>query len=577
MSQEEIFKRKETVLSGARIFLKLLKEDNATEEYCSWLSDPVVNKYLETRTSTIQELKNYINQRIDKIDNYFFGIFLKENNQHIGNIKLEPIDYNRKISNFGILIGNKDYWGQGYGTEATELILDFAFNQLSLQIVELGVIAENKSAIKVYEKVGFKLDKIENNSINHDGKPYNCYKMSISKDYKEKKEDSYEENREERKEKMRRCTKCVMPETWESINFDEKGVCNICKNIKIKKELVDWDKKKQEFIELANEHKGKGQYDCIIPFSGGKDSTFTLYTVVKEFGLKPLVISFDHGFYRPRILNNREKILKKLGVDFISFKPNWKVVKKTMLESLKRKGDFCWHCHTGIFAYPMQIAVKFKIPLIIWGEPSAEYGGYYTYGEENEEVDEKRFNMFVNLGITAEDMVGMLDESVTLKDIEPFRYPSIKDLRELKCKSVCLGSFIPWDPRKNAEIITKELGWEGEEVEGVPSNYYYEKVECKLQGIRDYIKFIKRGLGRTAHLTSIDVRNNLMDRDTALRLTKEFDGKRPASLDYFLEIMNISEEEFMEIALSHVVSPHVHNPEGTIPGKRLWDQDLWNK
>lgn len=379
----------------------------------------------------------------------------------------------------------------------------------------------------------------------------------------------------EQKNNLKRCTKCVMPETWESINFDEDGICNICRNVEVKEEKIDWKKKKEEFKGLLNEYKGKGQYDCIIPFSGGKDSTYTAYAMIRDFKMKPLIVSFDHGFYRPRTLENRVRTLKKLGVDFLSFRPNWQVVKKVMLESLRRKGDFCWHCHTGIYAYPMQIAVKYNIPLLIWGEPSSEYGGFYSY-EEDEEVDERRFNRFVNLGINAEDMVGMVKD-VTMRDLEPFKYPGLKELRSIKCRSVCMGSFVPWDVKKQTEIIKKELGWQEEEVEGVPPGYGYEKVECMFQGVRDYLKYIKRGLGRTAHLASIDIRNRRMTRDGAMKLIKEYDGLRPASLDVFLEYLSISEEEFIDIALSHQVAPYKHNLSKTKKGKELWDQKLWDK
>jgi hypothetical protein len=116
-----------------------------------------------------------------------------------------------------------------------------------------------------------------------------------------------------------------------------------------------------------------------------------------------------------------------------------------MYESLKRKGDFCWHCHAGIFAFPMKMAVKLKVPLIFWGEKSTEYMAYYGYGE-NEEVDERRFNRLTNLGITAEDMAGMI-EGVTLKDLQPYIYPKLGELRAINCRSVCLGSYIPWDAR----------------------------------------------------------------------------------------------------------------------------------
>lgn len=371
------------------------------------------------------------------------------------------------------------------------------------------------------------------------------------------------------------CSRCMLPETHETIVFDGNGVCNVCRGQEYKQEKVDWAKRKTELLELIEKYRGKYDYDCLVPFSGGKDSTFTLYNLVVEHKLKPLVVQFDHGFMRPNLRANNERTFKKLGVDSISFKPNWHVVRKLMMESLKRKGDFCWHCHTGIFSYPMQLAVKFNVPLLFWGEPSAEYTSYYSY-EEPEEVDEKRFNRFVNLGINADDMEGMI-EGVTARDLAPFRYPALKELRRVGVRSVCLGSFIPWDVKKQVELIRSELGWEGDKVEGVPSEYPYEKIECFLQGVRDYLKFIKRGYGRTAHLASIDIRNGRLDRATAQRLVAENDGKRPASLDIFLKYLDISEEEFNAIALTHVISPWTPVMDKIPRGEPLPDSDRWDR
>ena len=112
------------------------------------------------------------------------------------------------------------------------------------------------------------------------------------------------------------------------------------------------------------------------------DSTYILYKIITQHKLKPLVVSWDHGFYREGHMRNVERTLKILGADFHVFRPNMKVVGQLMLESLKRKGDFCWHCHSGVFAYPMQIAVKYNIPLLIWGESTAEYTGYYDFDED---------------------------------------------------------------------------------------------------------------------------------------------------------------------------------------------------
>jgi N-acetyl sugar amidotransferase len=374
---------------------------------------------------------------------------------------------------------------------------------------------------------------------------------------------------------LRRCTRCTIPETHETLMFDGEGVCNICRQQEYKKEFIDWERRRHQLTELIEQYRGKYSHDCIVPFSGGKDSTFTLYHLVSEHKLKPLVVQFDHGFMRPNLRENNERTFKKLGVDVISFRPNWHVVRKVMLESLKRKGDFCWHCHTGIFAYPMQLAVKLNIPLLFWGEPSAEYTSYYGY-DEVEEVDERRFNRFINLGITADDMVGMID-GVEPRDMAPFRYPPFKELRRVGVRSVCLGSYIPWDVKEQVLLIQEELGWKGDEVEGVPPQYAYEKIECYMQGVRDYLKFSKRGYGRTAHLASIDIRNGRITREEGMKLLEEYDGKRPASLDLFLDYVGITEDEFVDIAMQHWVEPWVPDLVQIKRGKPLHDHRQWDR
>ena len=153
---------------------------------------------------------------------------------------------------------------------------------------------------------------------------------------------------------MKHCARCGLPETYETIEFDTNGVCNICNQKVHRDAVIDWDQRKKVLSQLIEEYRGKFAYDCIVPFSGGKDSTFTLWYLVKHFHIKPLVVQFNHGFMRDKLKANNERTFRNLGVDVHSFTPNWKLVKRVMLESLIRKGDFCWHCHTGIFAYPMQ-------------------------------------------------------------------------------------------------------------------------------------------------------------------------------------------------------------------------------
>jgi N-acetyl sugar amidotransferase len=378
---------------------------------------------------------------------------------------------------------------------------------------------------------------------------------------------------------MKKCVRCGLPETYETIEFDVNGVCNICRQQEYKQGKIDWNKRKQMLEELIDEHHGKFDYDCLVPFSGGKDSTFTLYHLVKEYKLKPLVVQFNHGFMRPNLLANNERTFKRLGVDVISFTPNWHVVKRLMREALVRKGDFCWHCHTGIFSYPMHLALKFNVPLVFWGEPSSEYTAYYDYEDDAiEEVDEIRFNRFVNLGITAEDMKGMIERDFKLdpRDLIPYTYPALRDLKRLRYRSVCLGSFIPWDVKSQSKLIMDELGWQCDEVEGMPPGLYpYEKIECAMQGVRDYLKYLKRGYSRVTQMTAIDIRNGRLEKAEADRLVEEWEGRRPPSLELFLEYLDMSEGEFNEIVGKLAVPPHEPDFQVIKWGKRTPDFDRW--
>jgi N-acetyl sugar amidotransferase len=375
---------------------------------------------------------------------------------------------------------------------------------------------------------------------------------------------------------MKKCTKCLVPETVDTIVFDEQGVCSVCRQVEYKKEKIDWASRRKQLDEIIAKHRGKGLYDCIVPYSGGKDSVFQLWYVVTQLKLKPLVVRYNHWGYRPLVEENNTRVFKKLGVDVVEFTTNWHVVRELMLESLKRRGDFCWHCHTGIYAGVMHMAVRFETPLLIWGESTAEYHSWYTF-EEMEEVDEKRFNRLMNQGITADDMYEFLQGRVDRRDLWMFDYPKRKDLIRLQVQSICLGNYIEWDTKKQVEIIKRELGWRGQEVEGVPPGYDYEKIECAFQGMRDYAKFVKRGYGRANHVLSIDIRNGRIPRREALQLEQQYDGKRPASMDWFLKILQISEQEFYDILEKHQVHPWKFDPSKVETGKPVPDMPLWDQ
>ena len=359
---------------------------------------------------------------------------------------------------------------------------------------------------------------------------------------------------------IKTCSKCLMPETSETLVYDRNSVCSVCNQIEFKKK-IDWPEREKDFDNLLKNYKGFYEYDCLVPFSGGKDSTFALWYLVKVKKLKVLAVRFDHNFLRKQVLDNTEKVLKKLGVSIYQFKPSFEIVKEMMVESLKRRGDFCWHCHVGISAFPINTAIEKKVPLIIYGEPSSEYSSYYDYSEP-EELDEEKFNKTINLGINVEVMLGMINEKrgkenkLSISQLKSFIFPTKRELIKNKIKACYLGNYLPWDVKKQVEIIKEELDWKGDVVEGIPENYNYEKIECIMQGTRDFIKYLKRGYGRTTHLASIDIRNDRIKRDVGKELVNLYDGKKPKSLNLFLKMLNLSESEFYEIVSKHVIEPH---------------------
>jgi len=349
---------------------------------------------------------------------------------------------------------------------------------------------------------------------------------------------------------VKRCTRCVMPETWPGITFDDAGVCSICREAE-KKVEIDWAERQSWLREILQRYKeyakSRGnKYDCLVGYSGGKDTAYTLWAAVKKYGMKPLVVTFDHGFpLSPEGEWNMMEVPKKLDCDHLRF-----TLGNGLRHALCRKGsevngDFCWHCHNGVGALPARISKQWDIPLQIWGEPSAEYQTFGAYKlEDLEEQDKEHFAKVFQAGVTP-DMV--LPAGYELVDFLPMIWPE----GEFPLKAIYLGNFEPWNQREHVEIITRELSWKHHPLEG--SYVDWDKVDCPFEPVRDWQKFIKRGFGRTTFQASKDIRDGLMSREEALRLAEELDGKRPKALDVFLKETGMTEEEFNQITRKHIV------------------------
>lgn len=344
---------------------------------------------------------------------------------------------------------------------------------------------------------------------------------------------------------MRYCVRCCMPESNEGMQFDEMGICQACQSAE-QKIRINWVEREKELSEMLDRYKAlNNEYDCIIPISGGKDSTFQLHVLTKVYGMRALAVTFSHTWFSETGKYNLQNCLDKFDVDHIMFSPSRSLVDRLARQSLYKIGDSCWHCHAGVGAFPLQIAVKYKIPLLIWGESIAETSGRASYRNPIRKFDRDYFTK-VSAKRYPEEMVC---DSITLREMAPFRLPSVEEIEQIGVVGIHLGDFIFWDDERQMEFVRDVYGWREDKVEGTYKGY--KSVECKMAGVHDHTKFLKRGFGRGTDHASVDVRAGLLSREEAFELAKKNDTERPPALDWYLEITGFTNEEFNEVMAQH--------------------------
>jgi N-acetyl sugar amidotransferase len=344
---------------------------------------------------------------------------------------------------------------------------------------------------------------------------------------------------------MKYCTRCCMPESNEGIKFDEMGICQACQSAE-QKIHIDWTKREAQLGELLDYYKSlNNDYDCIVPISGGKDSTFQLHVITKVYNLRALAVTFSHNWYSETGKKNLENALEVFNVDHIMFTPNRQLVNKVARQSLFKIGDACWHCHAGVGAFPLQIAVKYRIPLLVWGESIAEMSGRATHYDPVMRFDRDYFTK-VSAKVYPEQMVC---EAITLRELAPFKLPSYEEIDEVGVVGIHLGDYIFWDDERQMEFVRDVYGWQEDFVEGTYKQY--KSVECRMPGVHDYTKFLKRGFGRGSDHASADVRAGLLTREEGFELAKKHDTERPPALDEYLEITGFTEDEFLDVMRHH--------------------------
>lgn len=349
--------------------------------------------------------------------------------------------------------------------------------------------------------------------------------------------------------KITYCSNCVYPVNAVNLNFDENGVCTSCKTAQTFEEISSdyWIERKAKFEKLINQYKkdNNPNYDCLIPVSGGKDSFYQAHVIAKEYGLKPLLMTYHGGNYLPEGDRNRDLMRNVFDADHIVWGPSVEVLKKLNKITFKMMGDMNWQNHCGIQTAPINLAVKFDIPLIIWGETNWDISGMYSPDDFVEFSARVRHEH----DLRGYEWYDMMKHGLKEKDMIWAKYPSDEEILETGARGIYIGNFFKWDPNKQTELVMDKYNWEPAEKPFERTYRTMSNLDDRYEnGIHDLMKFVKFGYGRASDHASKDIRTGYMSRDVGIEMVRKYDSVISSDLYYWLDYVDMSEDEFWSIA-----------------------------
>jgi N-acetyl sugar amidotransferase len=338
------------------------------------------------------------------------------------------------------------------------------------------------------------------------------------------------------------------------LTFDDAGVCSGCR---VHEQIgrIDWDRRWQLLVDLVKGYRSSGNYDVVIGVSGGKDSYFQTHTAVKRLGLKPLLVTYHGNNYLPEGEEDLHRMRECFDCDHVIVRPGVDVLVKMNRIGFRLQGDNNWHAHCGIFTVPIQVAVRYKVPLIFWGEHGfMDLGGMYSYSDFVEFTAKQRLEHGLRgydwHDFTDEGLARLgrpeLAEGLTAKDLLWAQYPGDDEIDAVGVRGIYLSNYVPWDGHKNYELARDLYGW-------VPAREPFERTyrlysnidDMHENGIHDYLKFVKFGYGRASDHACKDIRAGRLTRDEGVAMVRRYDHVKPRrDLERWLGYVNVSEDEF---------------------------------
>jgi N-acetyl sugar amidotransferase len=331
------------------------------------------------------------------------------------------------------------------------------------------------------------------------------------------------------------------------ITFDEKGVCGACHVAELKRTVIDWKHRERELVELLEQHRSRdGSYDVIVPASGGKDSATVAHMLKYQYGMHPLTATWAPNLFTEIGWKNYQNLIHVGGFDNVMGTPNGKVHRALTRLSFEHLGDPLQSFVYGQKAFPMQIAVKYKVPLIMYGEDGeVEYGGdMKAVGRCGHDYSgDMMRHYFSGIGALEWTKYGLEAE-----DLRAYMPPSEQECRELGLKIRFFGYYRKWLPKENYHYAAKHTGFmpNPERTEGTYTDY--ASIDDRIDGMHYYMSFIKFGIGRATSDAAHEIRDGLISRPEGVALVRRYDSEFPAKYHGdFLEYTELTEQRARDI------------------------------
>ena len=351
---------------------------------------------------------------------------------------------------------------------------------------------------------------------------------------------------------MEYCKRCAYPANARpGIVFDEMGVCSGCRLIETRPN-IDWNERDRWLRELLEEYKARQRkkgnpYDCIIPVSGGKDSTFQVWYLRTKFKVNPLLVSYNHTFNTPLGVRNLANLIERMDCNLVRFTTAPGSAKRIAKYMIKKVGDITWHYHAGIMTFPIRAAVQYDVPLLVWGEEGfSELVGMYNQDDFVEFTKKKRQEHSMR-GFEPEDLLQEKDCPLTPYDLAPFFYPTDEDIERIGVRGIYLSNYMHWNARAQTEFVIKELGFETAQQRERTFNLYDKLDDIHANGLHDYLKYLKFGYGRATDDASTEIRHGRLTREQGAELVARYDHVRPSDVDLFLKAVGMTEDELLAL------------------------------